>query len=488
MNLVLRVSWLVILTALTFSTPASAPSFDDLPRSSPNGPTDVFAADLNHDSHPDIVTTQFSAGMVTVFLNHGNGTFTDGGSATYVTAPSPRVVTVADFNGDGHPDIATGSCPSEGQQNFASILFGNGDGTFKNHVDYAIPQCAFSIGTIRVGTDKLLSILMTDGTHIQLLRNNGAGVFTLHTITYPGSDLFLWASAGDYNRDGFQDIAFVEQNRPLNQNRLLIMNGKVDGTFALPRVIFATPATGGTALFMNVVNTVDVNGDGVGDLIASFNQNGTHGGVLVFVNQGNGAFNRSMLNLSAEQFENGKMAEGDFRGTGLHDIVLGTIRVANTGQDSVVIFPATSKTSWGAPREFPVGQTQGPHSIVRGDFNGDQQLDFAFATSLPDVLHVFLNTTQARACPPPSSAGVAVCSPASGSTATSTVRINASANGGSRNITAMKAYVDSKLIGSSSTNTLDVTVSEPAGSHSLTVNAWNAHGQLFQAKVNFNVD
>lgn len=487
MNALLRVPSFMFLTALTFSTLANAQSFQDLRHSSPNGPTDVFAADLNHDGRPDIVTTQFSAGMVTVFLNHGNGTFTDGGSATYVTAPSPRFVTVADFNGDGHPDIAIATCPSGGEQAFASFLFGNGDGTFKNHVDYAIPQCAFSIGTIRVGTDKLLSLLMTDGTHIQILRNNGAGVFKLQTITYPGSDLFLWASSGDYNRDGFQDIAFVEQNRPLNQNRLLIMNGKSDGTFAAPRIVFTNSASGSTSLFMDVVNTVDVNGDGVGDLIASFNENGTHGGVLVFLNNGTGTFNRSMLSLGSEQFENGKMAEGDFRGIGLHDIVLGAIDVATGAPDSLVIFPATSKTTWGAPRKIVLGQTQGPHSVVRGDFNGDKQLDFAFATGSPDTLHVFLNTTQPRPCSPPSSAGVAVCSPESGSTATSPVRINASAKGATHPISAMKAYVDSKLVGFASSSNLDVTVSETSGSHRLTVNAWDSSGKLYQAKLSFNV-
>src|SRR5438270_12139713 len=48
---------------------------------SPNGPTDLFVADLNGDRKPDIVTTQSTSNAVTVFLNQGAGVFIDGGSA-----------------------------------------------------------------------------------------------------------------------------------------------------------------------------------------------------------------------------------------------------------------------------------------------------------------------------------------------------------------------------------------------------------------------
>src|SRR5579884_1797371 len=127
---------ILFVVVLMFSTLARGQTFQNARYSSPNGPTDSFVADLNHDGHDDIVTTQFSANMVTVFLNHGNGVFTSGGSASYVTAPQPNVITVADFNGDGHPDIDTAGCSPSGNPSFVSVLFGRGDGTFKNHIDY----------------------------------------------------------------------------------------------------------------------------------------------------------------------------------------------------------------------------------------------------------------------------------------------------------------------------------------------------------------
>src|SRR5690242_12050155 len=74
---------------------------------SPNQPSDIFVADLNGDGKPDIVTTQSSSGAVTVFLNHGNGTFTTEGSAHYLAGSTPFRVVAADINGDGKIDIVT---------------------------------------------------------------------------------------------------------------------------------------------------------------------------------------------------------------------------------------------------------------------------------------------------------------------------------------------------------------------------------------------
>ena len=42
---------------------------------------------------------------------------------------------VADFNGDGKPDLAV--TVTSFADNTVSVLLGNGDGTFQTHVDYA---------------------------------------------------------------------------------------------------------------------------------------------------------------------------------------------------------------------------------------------------------------------------------------------------------------------------------------------------------------
>lgn len=51
---------------------------------------------------------------------------------SYSVGASPSAAVVADFNGDGHPDIAVANSGSGN----VSILLGNGDGTFRPAVNF----------------------------------------------------------------------------------------------------------------------------------------------------------------------------------------------------------------------------------------------------------------------------------------------------------------------------------------------------------------
>jgi hypothetical protein len=99
-------------------------------------PTFVAAGDVNNDGKPDLVvlaldetsSTDFSyeAG---VLLGNGDGTFQ--AATPYPVDFGPSSAVIADFNGDGKPDIVIAHCCGDTEMGY---LLGHGDGTFDPEV------------------------------------------------------------------------------------------------------------------------------------------------------------------------------------------------------------------------------------------------------------------------------------------------------------------------------------------------------------------
>ena len=81
--------------------------------------------DFNGDGKSDLVSADFAGNTASVLLGNGDGTFQ--AKQSFGTGTNPYFVTVGDFNGDGKSDLAT---PDDGG-NTASVLLGNGNGTFQ---------------------------------------------------------------------------------------------------------------------------------------------------------------------------------------------------------------------------------------------------------------------------------------------------------------------------------------------------------------------
>ena len=105
-----------------------SPPILDLPRNAQS----VSAADLNGDSHQDLLVAD-GKGDVSILLNSGTGDFGAGDHYTVTdgdTRPQPAI----DLDGDEDLDLAFGSVMG------VSVMLNRGNGTFDEQVRYATGQ------------------------------------------------------------------------------------------------------------------------------------------------------------------------------------------------------------------------------------------------------------------------------------------------------------------------------------------------------------
>ncbi|MGB8131962.1 MAG: VCBS repeat-containing protein [Candidatus Angelobacter sp.] len=482
----------LLATALVFATPSFAQvSFQPSVHSSPNTPNDIFQVKLSQVGKPDLITTQAASNMVSVFLNDGNGNFPASPSATYLTGGNAtNAVVSADFDEDGSPDIATANCgnspnsPLTQVPSSVSILFSNGDKTFKPHVDYPLPACPDSIGYLRaVSGNSLFSLIVSYGqSTMTLLANDHFGTFSERTIQGPAGSQITGVSAADYRgtNSGLDDIAAI-----MNGNSVVIFFAQPDGTYSAPVTIFSMAAT------LLGANTVGFNATGRPDLMVPFTKDvsPTESGVILLANNGGGSFTMTKLNVDPLYIEVGqKAAEGDLQGTGLHSVVLPLAYSQKpTTVSAFAVFTQQSKGAWNGPIYLAGDGNGTAAAAVVADFNGDNKPDIAAAGGDDGNLFVFRNTTSASDCPFFANAAVHVCSPTPGSSVKSAVPASISANGTPFPIVAIKAYFNGTQVASSETNTLNFTIVEPPGSYQLAANAWDSNDKVYQTIVNFTV-
>ncbi len=174
-----------------------------------NGPIAVAVADLNGNKKLDLIVVNETDNDVGILLGNGDGTFK--AQATYLTGTggNPLSVVVADFNGDGVPDLAL----ADYQTKQVSVLLGVGNGTFGQFTAYPTGANPSSIVAGDFNGDGKYDLALTStplgsspGNLVSLLLGNGDGTFGAYTLFGAGY-LSYSAAVGDFNNDGAVDLA-----------------------------------------------------------------------------------------------------------------------------------------------------------------------------------------------------------------------------------------------------------------------------------------
>ena len=226
------------------------------PLNFPNGsgfdsPT-IAAADLNNDGRLDVVIGHqvacFTAPCrvargITVMLGDGAGGFQPAREIDIGTETAR--VAAGDFNRDGIPDLAIASSQAR-----LVLLRGVGDGSFVQQPTLTLVEgntLGMDATDVDVadfngdGVQDLVVAVALNGSRTAVLTGNGDGTFRMPPLLITEPDLLVpqYQAVGDFNGDGFADLALALANG--NSGLMEIRNGNGDGTFQAPIRYFVPP-------------------------------------------------------------------------------------------------------------------------------------------------------------------------------------------------------------------------------------------------------
>jgi len=330
--------------------------------------TAVAVADFDGDGIPDMaIASGVSNAELAVFKGNGSGGFSPFGgspfalSSTLMNGGATTSMMAADFNHDGKMDLILIS-----NQGSLIIITGDGNGVFN------IPTSA-NLALAPDGQDRNLQVadlngdgypdVLVAGAPSSLIVLNSAGLLA---ATQGFTENAAWLA--DVNGDGFPDVVGVSGKIYLNNTH---------GLMAVSASSLTMPAS---SLPAGIV-AGDFNGDGKLDLLfVAANPAGTSMEYEFFIGNGSGSFASGTLvptNISfTSALPSANLVSGDFNGDGLPDFAF-VQRGAVAGSAYIYVYEGTGAgafaLAFGSP--YQIGENGFSAQLVAVDINADGRAD-----------------------------------------------------------------------------------------------------------------
>jgi uncharacterized protein YjdB len=418
-------SFSVVNIYLNNSSVTGVLSFNSTPyqcATSPGG-VNIKLADLDRDGKLDIVVACGGSGRISCLRNTSTGTGMSGLSfatkADLNPGVGPQEVAIADYNGDGRPDIAV-ACSD-----------------------------TFTVHQVKVFTNNITAPV-AGAFPVGFFGGTGLGIFDSFQVN---SDRHLTPASiafADFNNDGKQDV--VVSNTLDNSVAVLINSTLTSGG----NVSFNTYQRVGTATFPTEVQVADINNDANPEIIVGiYGGSVAEGGFQVVPNNG-GIFGTPVTILSGVRGYG--ISAGDFDGDGRTDVVVTSdaspsIKVhRNIHVDTDPIGSGTFSAS--IAYNMSAVNNQG---VTVADIDLDRKADIVVANASGNRVSIFENVAtpdtssivagDSVCVGAPLTATVALCSGETGywSTATGKASVPVGASGSSVTVTGISAGVDTLI-------------------------------------------
>jgi hypothetical protein len=268
----------------------------------------------------------------------------------------------ADLNNDGHEDLAYIYGLAMGGYPSFVVKFSNGAGSYSSGTFYQTPLydgsndsiSALALGDFNHDGSIDIVAFTIDSGKAYVYLNNGAGKFTLsgwfQYAQAGGTVGGVSATVGDFNRDGYLDLAFVFDG----QLHLWLGNGKGGFTSGLSQNVHGNDVTMG-----------DFDGDGLADLLI-YGDPAAISTAYVYYGDGTGHFSDAIALSLPKGYA--AFSAGDVNSDGKTDVLATDPTV---GSSRIYVFYGDSSRKFASRTNMLVGRCVAAQPVKVADLDGN---------------------------------------------------------------------------------------------------------------------